>query len=332
MKILSIIVPSYNTGAFVDECVPTFVDAGLFDLVDVFFIDDGATDDTKERLEPYIREHSDYFHFVHKENGGHGSVINYALNNCVHTKYFKVIDGDDHIDPKAMCALASFLAQCDDDLVVSGYAERYPNRQNVIEPIESGLEDAFLEGYSYGLEILPHLNVTIHSATFKSEVFQKNHITLPEKVFFEDNLYILYATPYLKRISFIKVCVYYYRLGNPTQSVSLAGVTKHYDDAMKVRRLAFEFYDLHESEFHPGAKEFYIKQLARCLSMYRSTIPYYKDNKQAREKCLELHRNDARYPQLLSELKKYKFYRLLFAANFRFIGAFRKIEMRNMKK
>ena len=332
MKILSIIVPSYNIGAFVDECVPTFVDSGLYELVDVYFVDDGATDDTKEKLEPYVREHPDYFHFVHKDNGGHGSVINYALTKCVHTKYFKVIDGDDCIDPKAMRALALFLTQCDDDLVVSGYVENYPNRQNVIEPIEPGLEGVFLERQTHGLEILPHLNVTIHSATFKSEVFQKNHIMLPEKVFFEDNLYILYASPHLESISFVNACVYYYRLGNPNQSVSLAGLAKHYGDAMMVRKLAFEFYDLHESEFNASLKGFYVKKLASCLSAYRSTILYYKENKQAREKCLELYRNDVRYPQLLSELKKYKFYKLLFATKFRFIGVFRRIEMRNMSK
>ena len=48
-KILSIIVPSYNVENYIDSCVPTYIDKRLFDKVDVYFIDDGATDNTKTK-------------------------------------------------------------------------------------------------------------------------------------------------------------------------------------------------------------------------------------------------------------------------------------------
>ena len=44
--ILSIIVPSYNTSKFVNECLPTFVHQELFGKIVVYLIDDGATDNT----------------------------------------------------------------------------------------------------------------------------------------------------------------------------------------------------------------------------------------------------------------------------------------------
>ena len=42
--ILSIIIPSYNTSKFVDECLPTFIDDYLIGKVVIYLIDDGATD------------------------------------------------------------------------------------------------------------------------------------------------------------------------------------------------------------------------------------------------------------------------------------------------
>lgn len=331
-KILSIIVPSYNTSMFIDECVPTFINDKLFELIDIYFIDDGALDDTRAKLEPYILKYPNFFHFYHKENGGHGSVINYGLQSCVKTKYFKVIDGDDYIDSESMYELAMYLLSCDDDLVVSGYYEKYSSRELMINPICSELKSNFIEKRTYGPEILVNLNITIHSSTFKTSIFKDNGILLPEKVFYEDNLFILYSSLFLKKISFINSFIYYYRLGNPNQSVSLEGRIKHYCDSIIVRQLAFEFFDNNINTFNLHAKSFYIKHIAKCLSCYRNTILYYKNNRNAKEKCLELYRNDLKYPDLIYELKKQNFHRFLFNSKFHFIWLIRRIETKKIMR
>ena len=90
--ILTIIIPSYNTSKFVDECLPTFIDDYLIGKVVIYLIDDGATDDTQGKIQKYVMDYPDLFKFVHKENGGHGSVINFGVHNLVKSKYFKIID------------------------------------------------------------------------------------------------------------------------------------------------------------------------------------------------------------------------------------------------
>ncbi|HBF68312.1 MAG TPA: hypothetical protein DDW20_03210 [Firmicutes bacterium] len=331
-KILSIIVPSYNTSVFVDECVPTFINKKLFDLVDIYFIDDGATDNTKEKLETYINRFPDYFHFYHKNNGGHGSVINFGLKNCVKTKYFKVIDGDDYVDSEALYKLALYLSTCDDDLVVSGYCEKYTNKIIEIKPLNQEQEIKYQEKTSYGLDILLNMNITIHSCTFKTCIFVDHKIILPEKVFFEDNLFIIYPVPFLKSVSFVNDYIYFYRLGNPNQSVSYKGRTKHYDDSIFVRKLAFSYFENNIQFFSDTEKKFFFKHISQTLSCYRNTILYYKNNKIARKKCLEIYQNDLKYPDLMSELKKSRFYKWLFNTHFNFIGIFRRIQIRELKK
>lgn len=328
-KILSIIVPSYNTSSFVQECVPTFIDERLFNDVDVFFIDDGATDNTEQTLRPFLEKYPDYFHFCHKENGGHGSVINYGLSKCVKTKYFKVIDGDDFVDREALINLVSYLKTTNDDLVVSGYLEKYPNGETKIPPITMDDNSSYKERTTYGPELLIALNLTIHSATFKTSIFVDNQIVMPEKLFFEDNLFILYPTIYLKAISFINDYVYCYRLGNPNQSVSIAGRIKHYQDSLVVRDLAHRFLASQAMGTCQCIKDYCIKRVAQSLSCYQNTLLYYKDNKLAREKCHELYLEDIKNPQLLDELKKQKFHRYLFASKFRFICLFRMAVKKN---
>ena len=63
--ILTIIIPAYNISLYVDECLPTYINDRLFEKIKVILIDDGATDDTKEKVERYCERYPDIFTFVH---------------------------------------------------------------------------------------------------------------------------------------------------------------------------------------------------------------------------------------------------------------------------
>ena len=322
-KILSIIVPSYNISNFIDECVPKYIDKSLFEDIDIYFIDDGATDDTAKKLSEYIKKYPSFFHFYHKENGGHGSVINYGITNCVETKYFKVIDGDDFVDFSALHNLAEYLKTCDDDLIVSGFSEKYPNKETKRTPllIDNG---SFIEKKTYDSKILPSLNVTIHSCTFKSSIFKNNKIVLPEKTFYEDNLYILYTIPFLQSISFLNEYVYYYRLGNPNQSVSKISRAKHFNDSLNVRKLAISYFDKYIYGKNVDKELFAARKYARGMSCYRSAIIVNDDLKASKIQCLQFLKEDKKYKSILAELKKSKLLRFLFFTRFSFLGLVRK--------
>ena len=323
-KILSIIVPSYNIEKYIDSCVPTYIDERLFDKVDIYFIDDGATDNTKSKLDMYLEKYPDYFHFVHKENGGHGSVINFGVSNCVKTKYFKVIDGDDFVNPDELNKLVDYLSTNDDDLIVSCFVHEYPDKAEKQFAIKGECSE-FEEGKTYDSKLLESLNVTIHSATFKTDIFRKNQITLPEKVFYEDNLYILYPMKYVKKISFVNYFVYHYRLGNPNQSVSFANRNKHYLDSILCKNCALEFLNSISNSKDEHLLNYAYRKISEGLSCYVGTICYWGKNKVVRQKCLELFEKDKQFPSLLNEMKKFRFLRFAFNTNFRFVALYKLI-------
>ena len=238
--ILSIIIPSYNVSKYVDECLPTFIDERFRGLLKIYLIDDGATDDTKEKIAPYVAKYPYIFEFIHKENGGHGSVINYGVKNCVKSKYFKVIDGDDWVDKNELFKLIKFLEKTDSDLIVCDYTEVYSGRENIRKICKKDVDHN---------DSLNNLVLTIHSVTFKSDIFQSNNIVLREHVFFEDNEYILFPLRYVKKVTYLPLNVYQYRLGTATQSVTTESRIKRFSHLEAVEGdLMKEYLDIKTKE------------------------------------------------------------------------------------
>ena len=238
--ILTIIVPSYNTSKYVDECLPTFIDKFLLKNVVVYLIDDGATDDTKEKIMPFVKEYPNYFNFIHKENGGHGSVINYGVHNLVTTKYFKIIDGDDYVETKSLKALVEYLSYCDDDIVISGFYRGLPGSMIRYEPYFK--KTNVPEKTTFKIDELKNFNVLLYSCTYKTSLFKNNEIRLREHVFYEDNELRAFPLKYANTYSYIKCYPYCYRYGVEGQSISLPFTLKHKNDADLVMADLIDFY------------------------------------------------------------------------------------------
>lgn len=235
MPILSIIIPSYNISKYIDECVPFFIDERFEGLIEIFFIDDGATDNTVELLHKYADAYPKLFKIIEKENSGHGSVINYALDNCISTKYFKVIDGDDWIDKNNLFDLCQILEHSDYDLIVSDFIKKYPDKSEYIR--------CFSRNKSKQENDVSQYLITIHSSTFKTELFQNNNIRVRERVFYDDNEYVLFPLPYIKTILYHQKPIYFYRLGNSSQSVSSESMKRHFEHACLVNDDIAHYFD-----------------------------------------------------------------------------------------
>ena len=78
-KILSIVVAAYQAADFLIKGIPTFMDERVMSDIEVMIVDDGSTDDTAEAADRLGRQYPDTVVVIHKENGGHGSVINTGI-------------------------------------------------------------------------------------------------------------------------------------------------------------------------------------------------------------------------------------------------------------
>ena len=90
MTTISIIIPTYNAGQYIEEALAS-VFAQSFQDFEVIIIDDGSTDDTAQKIKTLSDPRILY---VYKENQGPAAARNYGLN-LVRGEYIAFLDVDD---------------------------------------------------------------------------------------------------------------------------------------------------------------------------------------------------------------------------------------------
>ena len=83
-------------------------------------------------------------------------------------------------------------------------------------------------------DIETELVLAMHSVTVKTELLKKNHISITEHCFYTDTEFLIKAVDVSDTISLFDQQIYWYRLGNAGQSVSLEGYLKHYQDLILI--------------------------------------------------------------------------------------------------
>lgn len=240
-KILTVVVPSYNVEAYLEETLSSFIHPDIMDDLEVLIVNDGSSDRTVEIGERYEMEYPQTFRLITKENGGHGSTINRGIKEAS-GKYFKVVDGDDWVDTENFRRLIKMLKRLDVDLVGSNYTmvddatgkpaklQEYP-----FEKVEYGR--------IYHLEdVAGKVTVPMHAMTIKTDILRNMRVKIDEHMFYVDMEYITFPIPYVDTLIFLEPSVYRYRLGLPNQSMSIkkmqANLKNHLHVLLKLERYA----------------------------------------------------------------------------------------------
>ena len=122
MKLLTIIIPTYNMERYLDKCLSSLIicDPKLLQQLEVLVIIDGATDRSSQIAHSYQDRYHDVFITLDKENGNYGSCINTGLQIAT-GKYVKVLDADDSFDTVNFEDYLKFLGDVDVDMVITPY-------------------------------------------------------------------------------------------------------------------------------------------------------------------------------------------------------------------
>ena len=245
MKLLSVVVPCYNSATYMKKCIDSLLTGG--DRVEIVVVDDGSTDETAFIADDYVGRFPDIVKVVHQKNGGHGAGINSGLKAAT-GKFFKVVDSDDAVGD----CFKEFLdkLECDAagaDLVVTNYVYTYSDgRKN--NPIKYGSvfkKDTLLD-WSQTKKFKLKQCLTIHSCTFRTETVRKSGMVLPEHIFYEDNLMICTVLPYTEKVFYHDCDLYHYSIGRSGQSVQADVMISRYDHQVRIAADIFETCRLDE--------------------------------------------------------------------------------------
>lgn len=95
-ELVSILTPCYNTGALVHRLLDSVLMQD-YPQVEMFCIDDGSTDNTREVIESYIPKFTERGYiltYIYQENGGQSSAINNSLK-LINGEFLTWPDSDD---------------------------------------------------------------------------------------------------------------------------------------------------------------------------------------------------------------------------------------------
>ena len=295
-KILSISIAAYNVENVIKECLDSLCKCRHFDKLDIIVVDDGSSDQTVNLVTSYVQKFPNVITLIAKENGGHGSTINASLK-VAKGKYYKVLDGDDWVNPNALDQLITYLENADVDLVVNPYNEVYNNRTSLIN-VRRNLKLNTL----YTINDLSEFDyMPMHSICVKLEQYKRANQSISEHCFYVDTEFVYFIFSVIDSVVFLDDVVYQYRLDQPTQSVSWNGIYKHIEDYICILKRLFKLYN--DTRYTNGYRQ---NLLFRLLSNRYKLLFYWYSNFTNTDKDYLLIDTDKDlrklYPQLLASI------------------------------
>lgn len=242
--LLTIGIPSYNAARFLDTAIAPLIK--FENDIEIIIINDGSKDNTLEVANQWKNRHPNLIKIVDKENGGHGSGINYSAKLATGL-YFKVLDADDQLDVDGLEELLNSIKTLrkEDkelpDVFLADYVSKYINGQ---PDYITSVRNHFKVGETISIEQMKKFGLTeylmMHLFFTKTSLVKQDNFHMAEKCFYEDNQFVFYVTKYAKTYYYLNKPIYLYRVGDVNQSTSVENMKKHYNDALRVYEAIFE--------------------------------------------------------------------------------------------
>lgn len=312
MKLLSLIVPSYNSEAFLDRCIPSFLEESILDLLDIIIVNDGSTDKTADIAQKYCQMYPNSIRLISQENKGHGGALNTGFAAAA-GKYLKPIDADDWIETENLPAFLRFLESCDSDVILTHYHMVDISTGDITKmksyPAEFGRPitmDALMEQWRNFYRA-----ATFHGIAYHTEFYRKYNNKLTEHVFYEDNEYAVIPFCYADTVTPADFFLYDYRVGDVNQSISITNQVKRLSHIKTVIDRLIQVY----RQLPEGAGKQYAAMKTQAVGMMYLTTALlaHPDKKLGRKLAATqmnaLHRDAPVIHRML--IRKYQVYQIL---------------------
>jgi len=182
--LVSIIIPVYNVGAYVSQCLDSVV-CQTYQNLEIIVIDDGSTDSGGIICDEYAQKYQK-IQVIHTENKGLSSARSLGIDQAKGT-YISFVDSDDWIEPNTVERMIETALQTSSEVVVSDicfehkgkslervHSEEQPNQQifqgeRIIEAYITGQLHDVVWNKLYHVSCLTYLHFT--DIQFYEDVF-----------------------------------------------------------------------------------------------------------------------------------------------------------------
>ena len=254
MKILSVVIPSYNSEEYLDRCVDSILPAG--EDVEIIIVNDGSTDRTAEIADDYADKFPSIVKVIHKENGGHGSTINSGIKAATGW-FFKVVDSDDRLDSECLKKVIDVLKKSIEkntklDMLLCNYVYDKQGAKHKFVMKPKGIPKDQLLNWDDIRHIRKYHYILMHSIIYRTDLLRLCDLELPEHTYYVDNIYAFQPLPYVKTFCYKDIDLYWYFIGREGQSVSEEKLVKQIDQYIFVIKIMTKVFK--ESKYITNSK------------------------------------------------------------------------------
>lgn len=279
MKILSIIIPTYNMASLLPRCLDSLLAAQQADMLDVLVVNDGSKDNSLQVARDYQTKFPNIVHVIDKPNGNYGSTINAALPVAI-GKYVKVLDSDDWFDSAALDAFLIVAENTDADMLVTHFTQIGATTREVYRYNTMGREP-YDYGKVYQLDtILPDGYIRfflMHALTYRTELLRSINYRQTEGVSYTDTEWSCYPTFYAQTICFLDINLYQYNLDREGQTMAPEVLMRSVSQLQIVTDAMLDYYEAHKTELSPirriWMEQYYTNRLRILYKIYLLDMP-----------------------------------------------------------
>lgn len=239
MKLLSIIIPSFNMEAYLARCLSSLIvgDVHLLAAIDVIVVNDGSTDGTSQLAHEWMEKFPEVIRVVDKSNGHYGSCINAALSIAKGT-YVRILDADDRFETKAF--------------------EHYLRRleETRIKPVDMVFSDCVTSNSKLNANIIYRQSLSknsklyfdgdisklpmaqMHCIAYRTQMLRDNDYRQTEGVPYTDTEWTTYPLLFVHEVLYLDDIVYHYYIGREGQSMDAKIIKKSLFSSLKILQTA----------------------------------------------------------------------------------------------
>jgi glycosyltransferase involved in cell wall biosynthesis len=167
MSTISVIIPVYNTAAYLPRCLASVLGQTYRDL-EVILIDDGSTDDSAALCDDFARKDA-RVRVIHQENGGLSAARNAGLDAAC-GDLIGFVDSDDWIEPDMYAYLVDLLEQDTSDIAEIMLEVAYSDDHRMRQLSE---QKKLLEGDDILIHYFRHNEFAMGLRLYKREIFDE---------------------------------------------------------------------------------------------------------------------------------------------------------------
>lgn len=204
---VSVIIPVYNVGKFIERCVRSLMEQTM-DNVEYIFVDDASPDNSIQILQKVIADYPNRRDNVriltHAENKGLPAARNTGL--AVATgEYIFHCDSDDFVEKNLLSTLYETARNENADIVWSDYYISYPNNERYLKQPSYDTPEAALKGMLHG-----RMKYNVWNKLAKRSLYIEHNIEFPAGYAMGEDMTMMFLFSYAEKVAYVGKALYHY--------------------------------------------------------------------------------------------------------------------------